>query len=144
MNKRRNFTKAVRVEIRKRGVALGLSKGFSGPACERCGLSAKKFEVNHRDMDAMQIDKRRKLTADDGELLCADGPNSCHKIETRKQMPVLVKARKREASHLGDKGSPSKKIESAGFKKSEKAAARAERGPKIAAAGMTNLQRRFR
>lgn len=97
MTKRRNFTKAIRVEIIKRSTRDGVVY------CERCGLPARRFDIHHREMDAMQTDKSRKLTAKDGELLCAGKPETCHSIETKAQMPILAKARDTEAYHLNAK-----------------------------------------
>jgi hypothetical protein len=62
----------------------------------RCGAT-KGLEVHHKNMDAMEIDKSRELTADDGLLLCIP----CHKEVTKAQAPVLAKAKRREAKHLG-------------------------------------------
>jgi hypothetical protein len=60
---------------------------------------AYSFEIHHKYMDAMQVDKSRKLTADDGLLLCIP----CHLAETAKQAPILAKAKRIEAKHLGVK-----------------------------------------
>lgn len=92
--KRRNFTRAVAVEIVKRACA---KREDGQPSCECCGAIGCKLEVHHKDMDAMQIDKSRKLTADDGELLC----EPCHDPITSKQRKVLAKALAREARHVG-------------------------------------------
>jgi len=120
---RRNFARAVRVE------KIRAQTRESVVYCEGCGLPCRRFEIHHRDMDAMQIDKSRKLTVADAQLLCA-GAGSCHERETAKQRPILAKALAREASHLGAKAPPTKKIESAGFKKSPKTIAREARGPR--------------
>ena len=45
----------------------------------------------------MQIDKSRKLTAADGQLLC----RPCHADITKVQAPVLAKVRAVEARHIG-------------------------------------------
>lgn len=91
--KRRNFTKATRVEIVKRAktdLAIGTK------VCEKCGLPCKRWEIHHLVMDAMETNKSRKLTAADGALWCIP----CHKEETKAQAAILAKARDREASHL--------------------------------------------
>lgn len=89
---RRNFTTAVRVEIVKRATRDGVVY------CEHegCGLPTKKYEVHHLKMDAMEVDKSRKLTALDGALFCIP----CHDRETKVQRPILAQALAREASHL--------------------------------------------
>lgn len=92
---RREFSKAVQVEIIKRASADG---GRSVPYCEECVLPVRgRFEIHHLDQDALQIDKKRKLTAADGQLLC----RPCHSEITKAQAPVLAKAKRREAKHLG-------------------------------------------
>lgn len=102
MTDRRNFTKAVKVEIVKRAL-----RPDGQPACEKCGAIGCKLEVHHLTMDAMETDKSRKLTAEDGQLLC----EPCHDIETKKQMPVFVQARDREASHLNVRNSSSRSFQ---------------------------------
>jgi hypothetical protein len=66
--------------------------------CELCGAVLKKgeAEVNHKDMDAMVVEKR-KLTIDDGECLC----KPCHREITNKQLTALAKAKRNEAKHIG-------------------------------------------
>jgi len=104
---RREFTKAVKLEIIKRAMALG----HGTIACEGCGApTLGKFEIHHRDMDAMQVDKSRRLTARDGVLLCLP----CHDGETAKQAPVLAEAKRREASHLGARRRPKQPLKSGG------------------------------
>lgn len=112
---RRNFPRGARVAIVKRA-----TRG-SQIICERCGISCARFDIHHRVMDAMETDKSRKLTADDGELLCA-GPDSCHAKETAKQAPVLAKAKARESSHVGARVAKTRKIKSPGFPKSDRPA----------------------
>ncbi len=117
---RRNFTKAVKIEIIKRA-----TRADRQPACERCGAVGVKMDVHHKVMDAMEIDKARKLTADDGELLC--GP--CHDPITATQRKHLAKALAREAKHLGATR-PTGKLRGAPFSKSAQAQHRADRDPK--------------
>jgi hypothetical protein len=93
---RREFDKRTKVAIVKRSMIEGI------PTCERvenevrCGCT-KGLEVNHIDMDAMQVDKSRKLTANDGENICQ--PH--HKRETKTQMGVLANTLRMEAAALG-------------------------------------------
>jgi len=91
---RRNFDRATKVAIIKRSCAR---REDGQPNCERCGAIGIPLEVHHKDMDAMQIDKSRKLTADDGELLC----EPCHDPITAVQRKQLAKAQAREARALG-------------------------------------------
>src|ERR1700733_16140437 len=66
--------------------------------CEKCGAPTKfRFEIDHRDPDAMQIDKSKPLTAADGWLLCIP----CHSEKTKKDVADIAKAKRREAAHLG-------------------------------------------
>ena len=116
MNKRRNFTRAVAVEIVKRSCAR---REDGQPSCERCGAIGCKLEVHHLAMDAMQVEKSRKLTADDGELLC----EPCHDPITSKQRKELAKAQAREAKHAGVARS-TQKIANRGFALSERTIAR--------------------
>ncbi len=132
---RREFTAAVKVEIIRRATnAVGLA------CCENplCGLPAKKFVIDHIDPDAMQIDKRRALTAEDGWLLC-DGPGSCNRAKTAKDVVDIARAKRREAAHLGATR-PKGQIKSRGFPKAERAH---EPQTKIAA-GETQIARQFR
>ena len=99
MSKRRNFTRAVRVEIIKRATVASLN--YRMPHCEKCNSQCAKqaFEIDHRDPDAMQIDKSKPLTAADGWLLCLP----CHDEKTAKDVADIAKAKRREAAHLGAK-----------------------------------------
>ncbi|MGF6157818.1 hypothetical protein M2267_003077 [Ensifer sp. KUDG1] len=117
MAKRREFSKAVYVQIVKRAM-----HPKHGIVCEGCGLvlGKKAWHVDHTIADALQIDKSRKLTADDGKLL---GVECCHKPKTAEDVAVIAEAKRREEKHLGIKR-PKQSIKSAGFPKSEKAARR--------------------
>jgi hypothetical protein len=98
LSKRRNFTRAVRVEIVKRSTKP--HNGGLAVFCENCRLPVLgRFEIDHRDPDAMQIDKSKPLTAADGWLLCLP----CHKEKTKKDRRDIGKAKRREAEHLGVK-----------------------------------------
>ena len=86
MTKRRNFTRAVKVEILKRSMINGI------PTCEevtggvRCACQ-KGLDVHHLKMDAMEVDKSAPLTAADGVLLC----KAHHDPITKGQKGVLKK-----------------------------------------------------
>jgi len=105
---RREFTKAVYLEIVKRAM---LESGEI--ACEGCGLvlGKKRYHVDHTVPDALQIDKSRKLTADEGKLL---GVECCHKPKTVIDQGVIAKAKRVEGSYLGAQA-PKQKIVSRGF-----------------------------
>jgi hypothetical protein len=107
---RREFTKAVYAQIVKRAM---LKSGEI--ACEGCGLilGRKKFHVDHTVPDALQIDKSRKLTAEDGKLL---GVECCHKAKTVIDQGVIAKAKRVEESYLGMR-SPAKKLRGTAFPK---------------------------
>jgi hypothetical protein len=111
---RREFTKAVYAAIVKRAMQPN-----GEIACEGCGLilGRKPYHVDHTIPDALQVDKSRKLTADDGKLL---GVECCHKPKTVEDKGVIAKAKRNEANYLGIKTAPSKPIRSAGFPKSQK------------------------
>ena len=109
MSNRRNFIRSVIVEIFKRSMA---KRPDGQPSCEMCGAIGCKLEVHHIDMDAMQIDKSRKLTADDGLLLC----EPCHDPITSKQRKILAKTLAVESAHLGAT-MPKQKLQSRGFVK---------------------------
>ncbi|HYA07742.1 MAG TPA: hypothetical protein VEF90_17780 [Xanthobacteraceae bacterium] len=126
---RQEFSKPVKVEIIKRATRDGVVY------CEGCGLPTRRFQIDHTIADALRVDKTRKLTADDGRLLCQDaGRQSCHGRKTAEQdVPAIAKAKRIEAAHLGAKTAPTKTIQSRGFAKSEKALRRAEKAERMAA-----------
>lgn len=134
---RREFSQSVRVQIIRRATrGLGtVDKVY----CERCLLPARKWEIHHRVMDAMEVDKRRKLTAADGELLC----ESCHDPITSAQRKDLTRAKAREASHIGAKP-PSKRPIPQRHKAEKPAKEASGKLPTKRADGETNLWRRFR
>lgn len=81
MNKRLEFKRKVKVEIRAR----------SAGKCELCGaaLKGREGEIDHIDMDALVIEKR-ELVATDGQLLC----RVCHKPKTKADIQRLRKAQR--------------------------------------------------
>lgn len=123
---RREFTKAVKVEIIKRATPQGT---LTPPWCEKCDTMAHRFEIDHRNPDAMQIDKTGKLTAADGWLLCIP----CHADKTKIDVADIAKAKRVEAKDLGaDK--PKK-----GWAKVSK-----EKPAMRVASGVSELARRYR
>ena len=126
---RREFTRDTRAEVVRR------VKTPTGFRCERCNAIVTKGEVHHKDQDAMQIDKRRKLTAADGEFLCIP----CHAAETKAQAPIMAKVKRQEAKALGVKTAPAKPIQSAPFPKPDKP----KREGKLPVPGMSEMARRF-
>jgi hypothetical protein len=115
MSDRREFSAREAFAIVRRATdAAGVTR------CERCGGVAVGGEVHHVDMDAMQIDKSRKLTAAGGLFLC----KPCHKEETAKQAPILAKAKRLERANYGVRTAPSRALQSAGFMVSERTAKR--------------------
>jgi hypothetical protein len=136
MSNRQNFPKGVRLAIILRACVNSV------PTCERvengtrCGCT-KGLEVNHVRMDALVADSdkaKRKLTTEDGELIC----RAHHLVETRQQVADLAKAVRVEAAHLGAKKPTETPIVSRGFAKVSK-----DKPPLRVAEGMPNIYRRF-
>lgn len=94
---RREFTATVYAQIVKRAM---LPTGEI--ACEGCGLVLGKrpYHVDHTKPDGLEVDKSRKLTADDGKLL---GVECCHAPKTKQDVADIAEAKRREAKHLGIK-----------------------------------------
>lgn len=94
MANRQRFSRAAQREIARRAVnAVGV------PACERCGAVGVPLDLHHVTQDAMKTAeaKKRKLTADDGMMLCKA---VCHKAESAAQKPILAKTERQEAAYL--------------------------------------------
>lgn len=111
---RREFSKPVYAQI----VNRALHPQF-GIVCEGCGnvLGRKPYHVDHTIPDGLQIDKSKKLTAEDGKLL---GVECCHGPKTAQQdIPAIAKAKRREAKNLGIT-KPAGNIKSPGFAKASK------------------------
>ncbi|MGN6770655.1 MAG: hypothetical protein ACTHJQ_12545 [Rhizobiaceae bacterium] len=94
---RREFPKDVYAQIVRRAM---LPTGEI--ACEGCGLilGKKPYHVDHTIPDALFLDKKRKLTADDGKLL---GVKCCHAPKTKQDVKDIAEAKRREAKNLGFK-----------------------------------------
>lgn len=96
MADRREFDRKTKVAIIRRATRDGVVY------CEECGLPTSRFHIDHTDPDALQIDKSRKLTADDGKLLCAGSRETCHGRKTaERDIPNIAEAKRREAADLG-------------------------------------------
>lgn len=110
---RREFTPTVYAQIVKRAM---LPTGEI--ACEGCGLvlGKKPYHVDHTKPDGMEVDKSRKLTADDGKLL---GVACCHAPKTKRDIAQIAEAKRREAKHLGIKR-PKQSIQSKGFDRKQR------------------------
>ena len=112
---RQEFPTPVAVEIVRRATdALGFIR------CEKCHCVVKPggFAIDHIIPDALRIDKRRKLTASDGQLLCSGSRDTCHGLKTAEQdQPAIAKAKRIEAARLGVRTMPSRKIPSRPFPK---------------------------
>jgi uncharacterized CHY-type Zn-finger protein len=133
MSDRREFPRAVRIAIVKRACR---NRDDGRLNCERCGAIGIPFEIHHRIMDAMEIDKTRKLTAEDGELIC--GP--CHNPITAKQRRELAKAQRRQEAHLGASRDADRPLQSRGFEQAQK-----KKKPSLeVAAGLPEIARRYR
>lgn len=71
--------------------------------CEGCGIwvkSRKDYEIDHILSEGMRsaADKKRKLRAVDGRLLCVA---LCHKAKTKVDKGDQAEAKRREAASLG-------------------------------------------
>ena len=113
MSRRREFTRDVKAAIVKRAM---ISSGEI--ACEGCGLvlGKKPYHIDHIKPDGLEIDKSRKLTPADGQLL---GVECCHAPKTKQDVKTIADAKRAEAKHLGIKR-PKQTIKSAGFEKKER------------------------
>lgn len=65
--------------------------------CERCGVWCKSrsdYEIDHKRAEGLQPigEKRRKLVAADGELMCLD----CHAKKTLEDKGFIAEAKRRE------------------------------------------------
>lgn len=92
MANRQPFSRAVQREIARRAV-----NAIGEKACEQCGAVGVPIQLHHIDMDALKTAeaKKRKLTADDGQMLCS----GCHDPITKQQRVVLAKVEAVEAKH---------------------------------------------
>jgi hypothetical protein len=96
--RRREFTRAVKAEI-----VLRATNAQGVVCCEGCGLvlGKRKFEIDHILAEQLIVDKSRKLTAADGQLL---GMECCHRGEdgkTNKDVAAIARAKRRQENDLG-------------------------------------------
>lgn len=135
MTNRREFTRAVKLAIIKRATRAGVVH------CEECQQPASRFDIHHVRPDGLTIDKRAKLTAADGQLLCAGSRQTCHWRRTAEiDGPAIKRAVRVEAKHLGA-SRPEGKLNGRGFPPPpDKKATRPARAP---VPGRTGMQRRY-
>lgn len=129
---RREFSKSIRREIVKR--ATKRVGNISRIYCECCHLPTDRWHIDHIIPDALRIDKSGKLTAEDGQLLCAGSRETCHGKKTAEvDVPAIRQAVRREDKRLGVKSNKAK------FPQRQKP----ERVKRPPAAGMPGMYRRF-
>lgn len=90
---RREFTKTVKKQI------IARSTNKDGQiCCEGCNLilGLKKYDIDHTHPDGLTAEKR-KLTAEDGQLLC----KQCHKAKTKRDVQAMRKADRVRNRHTG-------------------------------------------
>jgi len=129
---RREFSLGVQLEIVRRA-----TDEDGRVHCERCGAwlkSRKNFEIDHVISEGIRpaADKQRRLTAADGQLLCAA---VCHKEKTELDKGVQAEAKRREAKAAG--------LEAPGKQKIPGREKKAKPLTKVAA-GPPGIARRFR
>lgn len=123
---RREFSRMVYAEIVRRSM-----RSDGQMICEGCGgvIKGKRFHVDHTIADALILDKKRKLTSNDGRVL---GVDCCHDPKTKIDVAAIAKAKRNEAKRIGIKR-PTGKLKSQGFPKyakPEKASVRAALPPR--------------
>lgn len=140
MSKRQEFKEAIKDEIRARATdPAGILR------CEECGCAIKgrNYHVDHIVADGLRTDEHKrthKLTAADGQLLCAGSKEACHTVKTgRQDIPAIAKAKRTKAKNKGPVRPPQRKIHSRGFPKVEKPPKR----PTKIARGATEIARLF-
>jgi 5-methylcytosine-specific restriction protein A len=102
---RRNFPKSVMVACIKRATKDNVIY------CEKCGVQAKKFQIDHVNPDALTGEP----VLSNSMLLCIE----CHSEKTKDDVARIAKAKRVEARHLGAIP-PKQKIQSRGFAKRPK------------------------
>ena len=107
--KRQEFSRAVKVAIKRRAMRA------TGYECECCGAIVAYVEIDHRNPDALQVEKR-KLTEAEGWAIC----EPCHDRKTRGDVRQIAKAKRQEACYLGVRKSQARRIQNRGFEPVEK------------------------
>lgn len=97
--------------------------------CECCkaAIKGRKYAFDHIIADAHKSDEHkatRKLTAEDGQLLCSGFEGSCHDVKTRKDTTEAAKLVRAGDKAAGIRTAPAKKIQSGPMPTSERAAKR--------------------
>ena len=75
--------------------------------CEKCGLPAKKWQIDHVVADA----HGGKATLENAELIC----DVCYGVKNPADTKIAAKIKRQEAKHIGAKPAPTKPIQSAPF-----------------------------
>ena len=102
---RTEFTKAIKVFVVKRATKNSVVY------CEKCGLPAKKFQIDHVIADA----HGGKAVVENAELIC----EACYSVKNSIDTAIAAKIKRQEAKHIGATA-PKAEIKSAGFPKHEK------------------------
>lgn len=123
---RRNFPRAVKVAVIRRATQNGVI------ICEKCGLLAKKFQIDHVRPDGLLGEP----VLENAELIC----DVCYGIKNPQDTTAIAKAKRREASAIGARTRPVAKLASAPFARSERSI---NRQPKTPIVGQSNIARRF-
>lgn len=102
---RREFPKRVKVAVIKRATVNG------GVFCEKCGLPAKKFQIDHVIADALG----GQPIIENAMLLC----DECYNVKNPDDTKKAAKVKRIEAKHLGATMRKAR-IPNRGFPKAEK------------------------
>jgi hypothetical protein len=130
--KRRNFTQMDLIAI------VGRASDPAGRVhCERCGAWCRKradYQIDHviAEGERPAADLLRKLTPADGQLLCVA---VCHPLKTKEDKRDIGKAKRLEATRVGVKPPPRRKI--------NWGHAREEKPPLKVAAGKPRIAREY-
>jgi hypothetical protein len=128
VQKRREFPQSVQVQIIARAT-VGSRVHCENPKCG-AWIKNKKWEIDHIIAEGLVIDKAKKLTAADGQLLCI----SCHDAKTPGDTSAIAEAVRREARDMGARKPGKKEIDHPPKPKRE---------PYQPAAGVPEIMRRY-
>jgi 5-methylcytosine-specific restriction protein A len=87
MTKRREFSKAIKVQVVKRTTRDGVT------FCEKCGAIAKRWQIDHVIADA----HGGEPVIENAELIC----EPCYSIKNPKDTTIAAKLKRIEAKALG-------------------------------------------